>query len=113
LDDDTTGVVNDMNEIPEGDGDVFISNAEEKSLTSPMTNISEIDSAISNEVSPTSPQERTLIENINERISRLIDTEDTINELYNAARIKGILHYFYYYLNYNTFYNCYINITLF
>jgi len=88
--DDDTSIINDINEIP--DGDVFISNAEEKSPVTTNSEINTDSSNISNEVSPTSPNERNVIENINERISRLIDSEDTKIELYNAARIKGIYY---------------------
>ncbi|ORY27951.1 hypothetical protein LY90DRAFT_674226 [Neocallimastix californiae] len=92
---DNASLLNDLNVIDENAIDDDINetndnNDEDSNYKEPLTTTSEI-SNITSEVSPTSPGEKNAIDNINERISRLIDqNEDKKIELYNTARIKGL-----------------------
>jgi len=83
-------MINDINEINDTN-DVFGNNNNDKGSLISNSELSTDTSSVSNDLSPTSPEDKNVIENINERISRLIDPEDTKIELYNAARIKGII----------------------
>jgi len=90
MEEDPANILNDINEIVESTDNLMddSTNTNEKE---PLTTNSESNN-VTNDVSPTSPEEKNAINNINERISRLIDqNEDRNFELYNTARIKGIL----------------------
>jgi len=81
----------DENAIDDDINETNDNNDEDSNYKEPLTTTSEI-SNITSEVSPTSPGEKNAIDNINERISRLIDqNEDKKIELYNTARIKGLM----------------------
>lgn len=90
---DNANILNDINEMVVEPPDIDM----EENINidkGPLTSNSDI-SNIGNDISPTSPEGKNYIENINERISRIIDqNEDRKIELYNSARIKGKLNFF-------------------